>query len=112
MILGKITDQNVANLFDDCDVVVEAVDKVICKTMLVEKYYASRKLLVSATGLAGWGNSDAIVVKKIHEKFYLIGDSTSEVNENRPPMSPRVNIAAAKQADVILDYVIREIVND
>lgn len=112
MVLDKITAQNVANLFTDCDVIVEAFDKADCKTMLIEKYYDSGKLLVSATGLAGCGNSDAITVKKIHEKLYLIGDSVSEVNEKSPPLSPRVNISAAKQADVILEYVIKEMAND
>jgi sulfur carrier protein ThiS adenylyltransferase len=106
MIQQQITRENADNFFSGCDIIVEAFDKVAGKTMLVEKYYASDKFLVSASGLAGWGNSDAIVVKKIHEKFYLIGDSISEANEYRPPISPRVNIAAAKQADVILDYVI------
>ena len=112
MIQEQIAGKNADSFFSNCDVIVEAFDKVACKTMLVEKYYNSDKLLISATGLAGWGNSDAIVVKKIHEKFYLIGDSVSEANENRPPISPRVNIAAAKQADVILEYVISENLNE
>ena len=68
MIQEQIAGKNADSFFSNCDVIVEAFDKVACKTMLVEKYYNSDKLLISATGLAGWGNSDAIVVKKIHEK--------------------------------------------
>ncbi|MCX7746732.1 MAG: sulfur carrier protein ThiS adenylyltransferase ThiF [Clostridia bacterium] len=103
----KIDESNMGSIFEDCDIVVEAFDKVIYKTMMVERYFSSGKLLVAVSGLAGWGNSDDIAVKKVHSKFYLIGDLMSEVDENKPPISPRVNIAAAKQADVILDYVIR-----
>lgn len=105
---ARITGENADNFFGNCNIIVEAFDKVACKTMLVEKYYSSDKLLVAANGVSGWGNSDAIVIKKIHETFYLIGDAVSESNENRPPIAPRVNIAAAKQADVILEYVINE----
>jgi len=80
------------------------------KKMMIETYFSSGKLLVAASGLGGWGSSDDIIVKEIHPKFYLIGDLMSEVNADKPPVSPRVNIAAAKQADVILDCVIRGLI--
>ncbi|MFZ5986274.1 MAG: sulfur carrier protein ThiS adenylyltransferase ThiF [Bacillota bacterium] len=107
-IQDRVTKENMTSLFGDCDVIVEAFDKVIYKTMIVEGFFSSGKLLVSASGLAGWGNSDDIRVRKIHEKFYMVGDFVSEANENRPPISPRVNIAAAKQADVVLSFFLNE----
>lgn len=107
---NKITDSNIGCVFRDCDVVVEAFDKVMYKKMMIETYFSSGKLLVAASGLGGWGSSDDIIVKEIHPKFYLIGDLMSEVNADKPPVSPRVNIAAAKQADVILDCVIRGLI--
>ena len=76
----------------------------LAKKMIVENYLASDKLLVCVSGLAGWGNSDDIMVRKVRDKFYIIGDFVNEAGKNLPPMSPKVNIAAAKQADVILDY--------
>lgn len=103
-ILEKITQENVRDMFSDCHVVVEAFDKVKYKKMIVENYLASDKLLVCVSGLAGWGNSDDIMVRKVRNKFYIIGDFVNEAGKNLPPMSPKVNIAAAKQADVILDY--------
>lgn len=102
----KIVSENVGKIFEDCDVVVEAFDRVEYKTLLVERYYSSGKLLVSASGLAGWGNSNAILVKKVHPKFFIIGDLQTEVSKGTPPLSPRVNVAAAKQADVILEYIL------
>ncbi|NLZ48779.1 MAG: sulfur carrier protein ThiS adenylyltransferase ThiF [Clostridiales bacterium] len=102
----KIEENNIKHIFRDCDIIVEAFDKAVYKKMLVESYINSGKLLVAASGLAGWGNSDEIKVHQIKENFYVIGDLTSEVGKESPPISPRVNIAAAKQADVILNYVI------
>lgn len=104
----KITKDNVKQIFSDCDVIVEAFDKVEYKTMIVETYYSSDKLLVAASGLAGCGDSDDIKVKKVHDRFYIVGDCISEISENRPPLSPRVNIAAAKQADIILSCFYKE----
>lgn len=106
--MERITDENVKNVFENCDVVVEAFDRVEYKTMIVESYYSSGKLLVAASGLAGWGNSDEIQIRRIHDKFYMVGDFVTEANGKVPPVSPRVNIAAAKQADIILEYFCRE----
>lgn len=108
IIIETVTEGNIKSLFEQCDVVVEAFDKVLYKRLMVEAFFSSGKLLVSASGLGGWGNSDAIVVKEIHPKFYIVGDLISEVNDNVPPISPRVNIAAAKQADVILNWVLSQ----
>ncbi len=99
---------NLDTYFSDCDVIVEAFDRPACKKMIVEKYMTSEKLLVAASGLGGFGNSDAIRTTKIRDTFYIIGDRVSEVTEELPPLSPGVNIAAAKQADVILTYITGE----
>jgi len=105
-IVSMINEENITSLFDDCHIVVEAFDKVEYKRLIVEKYYSSGKLLVSASGLGGWGNSDDIIIRRVHSNFYVVGDMISEVSESIPPISPRVNIVAAKQADIILNYVL------
>jgi len=102
----RIERENVKEIFQDCDIVVEAFDKAAYKAMITESFFSSGKLVVSASGLAGWGKSDDIVVKKIHEKFYMVGDFASEASEELPPISPRVNITAAKQANIILSFAL------
>ena len=102
----KINAENIVELFSDCEVIVEAFDNVAGKTLLAEKFYSSGKLVVCASGLGGWGNTDDIKVRKVHPKFYMVGDMMTEVNKDIPPISPRVNITAAKQADIVLDYII------
>jgi sulfur carrier protein ThiS adenylyltransferase len=104
----RITAQNAGTLFEKCDAVVEAFDQAADKKMLAEVYAYSKQFYVSASGLAGWGNSDGIIVRKISETFCLIGDGKSGVSQQSPPCSPRVNIAAAKEADCVLAWALRD----
>lgn len=101
-----IKDDNILELFKECDVVVEAFDNADSKRMIVENYAKSDKFFVSASGLAGIGNSDDINTKKVNDSFYIIGDLQTAVTDKIKPYSPRVNITSAKQADIILDWVI------
>ena len=55
--------------------------------------------------IAGWGKSDAIRCRKVLDCFYLVG--RKRCGQRTPPLAPRVNIAAAKQADLVLDFVHR-----
>ncbi len=107
MIQVKIEEDNMEAIFKECHIIVEAFDQAYYKKMLVEQYINTDKLVVSASGIAGWGNSDEIKVHKIKEKLYVIGDLSSEVSKKLPPCAPRVSIAAAKQGDIILDYVLK-----
>ena len=81
----KITPENVKDMFSDCDVVVEAFDKVKYKKIIVENFLMSDKLLVCVSGVAGWGNSDDIRIRKVRDKFYMIGDFVTEVGETCLP---------------------------
>ncbi len=102
----KLEVGNVLEIFDDCNVVVEALDRAECKRLIVEAFLGSDKLLVAASGLAGWGNSDRIKVHRIKDNFYLIGDLITGIGPDTPPLAPCVFIAAAKQADVVLSYAL------
>jgi sulfur carrier protein ThiS adenylyltransferase len=102
----KIESNNVQTMFTDCSVVVEAFDKVEYKKILVEAYIKSDKFLVSASGLAGWGDSDRLKVHKVRDNFMLVGDLVSGIETSLPPLAPCVNIAAAKEADEIVSFVL------
>ena len=102
----RVGASNVAALFGACDVVVEAFDGPESKAMIVEAFIGSQKLVVGASGLGGYGDSDRIVTRKIRDNFYLIGDAVSEVNDCCKPYAPCVAIAAAKEADVVLSWVL------
>lgn len=100
----RIEKETLESLFGECDVVVEALDTAGCKRMVAEAYMNSGKLLVSASGLAGWGRSDGITVHRVKGNFFLVGDLVSEAGPRLPVLAPGVNVAAAKQADVVLSY--------
>lgn len=102
----KLDDNNIADIFANCDVVVEAFDRPEYKKLIVETYMGSSKLLVAASGLAGWGESDRIKVHRIKDNFYLIGDLSTGIGSGTPPLAPCVFIAAAKQADVVLSHTL------
>jgi sulfur carrier protein ThiS adenylyltransferase len=102
----RISSENVHDLFNECQCVVEAFDNAESKAMLVGEIMGSDKLLVSASGIGGHGSSDRIVTRKVRDNFYLIGDGVSEVGPSIKPYAPCVMIAAAKQADVVLNWVL------
>ncbi len=106
-ICQRLEKNNILDIFKPCRVIVEAFDKAEYKSLIVETLLATDKFIVSASGLAGWGRSDEIKVQKLKPNLVLIGDRKSEASQNLPPLSPRVNIAAAKQADVILEYILK-----
>ena len=104
MLPVKLEPANIAAIFRDCDVVVECLDQAEVKSMLVSQLLPSGKFIVSASGLGGYGSSDDIRVRKLKPNLVLIGDLASDIAK-APALSPRVSITAAKQADVVLEFV-------
>jgi len=101
----KIEKANVKEFFTGCDVVVECLDCPDYKSMLVEELLGLGKFVVAASGVGGIGSSDEIKVHKIKKNLIIVGDLKSDISA-KPALSPRVNIAAAKQADLVVDFVI------
>jgi sulfur carrier protein ThiS adenylyltransferase len=102
-----ITPENVATLFADCDVIVEAFDAASAKRMIVETYLPTGKFLVAASGLAGYGDADRIVTRRVRDNFAVVGDMASAATDQCPPLAPCVTVAAAKQADLVLEFALR-----
>ena len=99
----RLDENNLASLFIDCDVVAECLDRPEMKSALAAALLPLNKLIVSVSGLGGYGQSDDIRIHRVKENLIIIGDLQSDIT-TKPALSPRVNIAAAKQADVILEY--------
>ncbi len=92
-------------IFADCDIVVEAFDAVDAKVMLVSAFASSGRKLVTASGLAGWGRSNAMKVRKMGN-IVAIGDGETSVGDGAAPVSPRVGIAAAMQANAVVSLLL------
>ena len=93
-------------LFEDCDIVVEAVDVVEAKTMIVSTLMPLGMRLVTASGLAGWGKSNAMRVRKMGANVVVVGDGETGVATDVAPVSPRVGIAAAMEANAVVAWLL------
>ena len=83
-------------LFAGCDIVVEAVDDPEVKKNLVE-----------ALLLAGWGGVP-MTARKLGSRLVVVGDHVSGIGPGMPPLAPRVVMAAAMEADAVLEMLLGE----
>ena len=102
----RIEKNNVKDIFADCDIVAECLDTAVCKKTLLEELLIMKKFVVAVSGLGGVGSSDEIKIHRLKNNLVVVGDLKSDICQ-KPALSPRVNVAAAKQADVILEYILK-----
>lgn len=100
-----LTKDSIPVIYDAADILIEAFDSADAKLMFVEGTLSMVKPKIMVSGLAGIGKSDELTIKKIGADIYVIGDETSDIADAYP-YGPRVSIAAAKQADVVLSIVL------
>ena len=105
---ARLDAESVRTVFADCGIVVEAFDAADAKAMLVAALAGSGKRLVVASGIAGWGRSNAIRTRRMGAGIVAVGDGESEVGDGLPPVSPRVGIAAAMQANAVVSLALAE----
>jgi len=103
----RLTADNAGRIFNACAIVVEALDQAEDKKMMAECFLAGPCVLVSASGIGGWGDSDRIRTRKIGTRCVLVGDESSEISAAMPPTAAIVGIAAAKQADAVVEAILR-----
>lgn len=100
---------NVLEVFKDVDIIAEAFDKPENKAELVNAVLeGSDKLIVAASGMAGYFSSNIISTKKFSDRLYIVGDHVNEAQIGSGLMSPRVMIAAGHQANMILRLILNE----
>lgn len=100
----RITEDNVAALLRDADIICEAFDNAEAKAMLTNLVLEAMPdtYLVAASGMAGLDSANTIKTRKITSKFYLCGDEVSDVQYNSCLVSSRVMLCAAHQAHAVL----------
>jgi len=100
----RLDPSNVAALFGDVDVLVEAFDTPEAKAMLMESFLVRfpGKSLVMATGLAGYESSNSIRTTRVGKNLYVVGDLVTAAEPGRGLMAPRVGVAAHHQANTVL----------
>jgi sulfur carrier protein ThiS adenylyltransferase len=106
IVAERVTRENAGSFFGDCDIIIEAFDGASSKADLFSVFLHSGKLLVGASGIGGIGNCAAIGIFRVSSNVYVIGDRESEVNERVRPYAPRVMVASAMMADLVLGAVV------
>lgn len=103
----RIDEENIAGLFENVDIVCEAFDSDKAKAMLAQNFHKHfpSKVLICASGLAGYGQSNSIQTRKIAANFYVCGDLMSAAKPGNGLMAPRVNICAGHQANLVLELL-------
>ena len=106
----KITEKNIDNIIKDEKYIVEALDDADSKAMLVNKILESypEKYIISASGMAGVGDSNGIKTKIVMKNLYICGDGFRDYEEYSGMMAPRVNLCAAHQANLVLELILEE----
>lgn len=101
---------NIIELFQNCDIIIEAFDKAEMKQMIVETVLDKMpdKPLILGVEIAGWGNNNSLKTKKI-DSLYICGDGTSEVSDKQPALAPRVGIVANMLANQALEILLKNI---
>jgi len=105
VVAERLTSDNALMLLEGCDIIVEAFDLAERKAELVSAVFSDGRPLVACSGIAGYGSSDRIKVRKVCPNFLLVGDMESDTAD-APPYSAIVGIAAAKEADAVIEYIL------
>ena len=104
----RLTPANSVKVFSRCNIVIEALDSAEAKKMLIDALLPSGRPLVSAAGLAGWGRSNDIRVRRVGRNLILVGDQTRDVRGGLAPVGVRVCIAAAMEANCAVSLLLGE----
>ena len=100
----RLTENNL-DIFAGCDIVCEAFDNAENKIMLIENLSKMGKTVVSGNGMAGKGQANSIVTRKVGDSIYICGDGTSDVNTEGSLMPSRVTVCAAHQANAVVRII-------
>lgn len=106
----RVIPANVARMFAGCDVVCEAFDRADQKAMLIETLLERLPdtVVVSGSGMAGYGSANAIRTERRFGRLYVCGDGTSDIADGVGLMAPRVAVCAAQQATMVLRLLLGE----
>lgn len=103
-----ISHENVTELLKEYKIVCEAFDKAEMKAMLVNAVLEQLKetIVVSGSGMAGYGSGNTIRTEKIMKRLYVCGDRETELTSGSCLMAPRVTVCAAHQANMIIRLIL------
>ena len=105
----EIVEDNIGTIFNNCDIIVEALDKSCVKSMFISyclKFFSEKKI-IGVSGIAGYNDCELISTERISENFFVVGDFFSEVGPSVNLISTRVSAAASMQAHLVIQSILR-----
>ena len=107
-ITDRLTPSTVIPYLQESTIVCEAFDVADQKAMLVREI--RRQLpeitIVSGNGMAGYGRTNDMCVKRLGTHLYLCGDGYSGIEGKNSVMAPRVVLCASQMANVVTSSVV------
>ena len=102
--------KNTSDIFKGCDIVCEALDSASGKAMLINTLLLERPevIVVSGSGMAGYGRSNRMAVEHPLDKLYICGDGVDFEERGSSLMAPRVNICAGQIANTVLALIMED----
>lgn len=101
---GIVGRDNVCTVFSGCDVVCECFDRADAKAMLAESLLSGTEdvLLVSCSGMAGFGSSNDITTSRPMRRLYVCGDRESDSSRGPGLTAARVMVCAGHAANMAM----------
>ncbi|WP_302226777.1 sulfur carrier protein ThiS adenylyltransferase ThiF [Veillonella magna] len=107
-ITDRLTASTVIPYLQEANIICEAFDVADQKAMLVRE--VRRQLpettIVSGNGMAGYGRTNDMCVKRLGRHLYLCGDGHSGTEGKLSVMAPRVVLCASQMANVVTSIVL------
>jgi len=107
---GELNAGNIPLVFHGVDVLAECFDGARTKAMALQTVLTSMPGVgyVGSSGMAGHGDNNLIVTRKVRPGVYIVGDGEAEARPGHGLMAPRVGIAAHHQANQVLRILLGE----
>ncbi|MFW3145495.1 MAG: sulfur carrier protein ThiS adenylyltransferase ThiF [Thermoplasmatota archaeon] len=102
----KLEKGRMHEVFGEVDVVVEALDLAETKAQFIKDVLTNLrgKPLVAASGVAGIGRSDHVVVERFGD-LYLVQDHGARSSDEEVLLAPKVGLFANYQANIVLEIL-------
>ena len=106
----RVTEENVQVLFGRCDIVIEAFDIPEQKAMLVNAVLEKipSAIVISGSGMAGYGNANAIRTRIVNRRLTICGDGTTAVADGVGLNASRVIICAGHMASRAIELILNK----
>ena len=107
----RLAPDNIPCVFAEAHVVAECFDRADQKQMIVETVLSKMKntIIVTVSGLAGFGKSNDIRTVRLSPRLVLVGDGVSGTAAGAPLTAGRVGVAAYHQANAIAEILLNDL---